>query len=349
MSTPATTRHSTEQVRAISPVLVTMVALCAWGAWNLIQDNATLVSGVGAYGYLAILVWAVYGAVIVAIVMALQRFARRPTAGIALALAWGGLASTYVAMEANAALSAILLRTINSDPHAWLTTPLVEESIKAVGVVGLAIIPIVGRFRALDGLFYGVLVGAGFQVVEDAIYTITSLFNDPLNPVADIFGTLVLRGFTIGLFTHAVFTGIVGAAIGWVAGSPAADRVKRSLGALGVLILVMVVHGVFNTQDSITPINVAAAIVPLLALLWILRLARRDEVAHLAEAATAAEGWGALGPGAVASIGAPRADSADDRKRGRRVLAFAWAADHLGTDSRQAQRAAQQLVGSAGQ
>jgi RsiW-degrading membrane proteinase PrsW (M82 family) len=181
--------------RLISPVLVTMLAFCAIGLAHLVQANGGITLALGISGIAGWVVWAIYGSIAVLIVLFAQRFAHRPAAGVLLALAWGGLAATWAAELANGGLSDIFIRLTGSDPHAWLSTPVVEESVKALGVIGLAMIPILRRFRALDGLFYGVLIGAGFQVVEDGVFTLTALFNDPLNPMADILGNVVLRGF----------------------------------------------------------------------------------------------------------------------------------------------------------
>jgi RsiW-degrading membrane proteinase PrsW (M82 family) len=332
------------RARLLSPILVAMVALCAVGARSMWQENAELTIGLGPGGIAAWVAWAVYGLVAVLIVVALQRFAHRPAWGVLLALAWGAFAATWAAEAANGAMSSIFLRTVGTDPHAWLSTPVVEESMKALGVLGLVLIPVLRRIRTLDGLFYGVLVGVGFQVFEDAIFTVTALFHDPTNPMGDILGNLILRGFTVGLFTHAVYTGVVGAAIGWVACSPAGERGRRVGGALLVFVLAMATHGLFNTQDSITPLRVGVAIVPFLVLLVVIRYARRDEVAFLATEARAQDGWGSLSADDIALMDGPRPATKDGRRLRDQVLTFAWAADRLGADSQQGQRAAEKLA-----
>jgi RsiW-degrading membrane proteinase PrsW (M82 family) len=314
-----------------------MLAFCALGFVQLWQDNGDLTVGLGLPGIATWTVWALYGLVAVLVVVLAQRFAHRPASGVLLALAWGGLAATWAATAANSALSEIFLRTTSNDPTTWLSAPVVEESVKALGVIGLVLIPILRRFRALDGLFYGVLVGAGFQIVEDAIYTISALFSHPGNPTGTIVATLVLRGLTIGLFTHAVYTGLIGAAIGWAASAPVGRRARRSAAAVVVVILMMVVHGEFNTQDDIDPITITASlgvfVVLLVAIVW----ARRDELACLARDAVTGGGWGVLTADEIASIDGPKPEAKPARKLRDRVRSFAWAADHLGVDHRRAQ------------
>jgi len=334
------------RVRTLSPVLLAMVAISAWGAWQLWQMDGQIALTLGPAGIAAVLAWVAYGAIAVGIVVALQRFARRPAWGVALALAWGGFAATWAAGEANGALSTIFVRTAGTDPHAWLSTPVVEESMKALGVLGLALIPVLRRVRALDGLFYGVLVGAGFQVVEDAIYTVNNLISTSGDPSITILGTIIMRGLTVGLFTHAVYAGIAGAAIGWAASAPAGRRAGWAASAVAVLLAMMVVHGIFNTQDTLTPVMLAASLVPFAVLLVVLWWARGEEVRHLADEAAANDGWGVLGVEERATITAPRPSTRGGRRARDRVLRFAWAADHLGPESRRAARAAGDVTGS---
>jgi len=346
VSTAAVGATAEARVRRISPVAVAMLIVIAIGAWNLWQVDGQLSIGLGLPGVAAWVAWAIYGLVAIAIVVALQRFADRPITGMVLALAWGGLAATWAAEGANAAASTIFLRVIDSDPHAWLSTPVIEESLKAVGVLGLVLIPVLRRVRPLDGLFYGVLVGAGFQVVEDAIYTTTSLFQNPGEPGPAIIATMVMRGFTIGLFTHAVYTGIVGAGIAWAACAPSGQRLRRSLGAIGIFVAVMAAHGIFNTQDTINPINLAAALIPFAVLLLVIRYARRGEIAFLAAEAASQDGWGELRTDEVALIGAARPDDKQTRRLRDRAIAFAWAADRLEPGTRRYRRAVERLRGA---
>ena len=330
--------------RRISPVAVVMLACIAIGAWNLWQSNGELTIGLGAPALAAWAMWAVYGLVAVAFVVALQRFADRPWTGILLALAWGSLAATWAAAEANGASSTIFLRLTGSDPHASLSSPVIEESAKALGVIGLALIPVLRRFRPLDGLFYGVLVGAGFQVFEDAVYAVNSLFKGGGDLGSQLVPLLILRGFTVGVFTHAVYTGLIGAAIGWVACAPGGQRLRRTLGAIAVVIAMMAVHGTFNSQDDLTPVTLAVAFLPFVVLLAVIWKARRSEVAFLAAEAARQDGWGELTADEIALIGAPKPADKHARRLRDRVIAYAWAADRLEPGTRGPRRAAERLA-----
>ena len=331
-------------VRRISPVAVVMLACIALGAWNLWQSNGELTLGLGAPAFAAWGMWAVYGLVAVAIVVALQRFADRPWTGILLALAWGSLAATWAAAEANGASSTIFLRLTGSDPHASLSSPVIEESAKALGVIGLALIPVLRRFRPLDGLFYGVLVGAGFQVFEDAVYALNSLFQGGGDIGSQLVPMLILRGFTVGVFTHAVYTGLIGAAIGWAACAPAGQRLRRTLGAIAVVVAMMAVHGTFNSQDDLTPVTLGVAFLPFVVLVAVIWKTRKSEVAFLAAEAARQDGWGELTADEIALIDAPKPADKHARRLRDRVIAYAWAADRLEPGTRRHRRAAERLA-----
>ncbi len=342
MPAPASGRAAA--VRRVSPVAVVMLACIALGAWDVWESNGELTLGIGAPAFAAWGMWAVYGVVAVALVVAFQRFTDRPWTGILLALAWGSLAATWAAAGANGASSTIFLRLTGTDPHASLSSPVIEESAKAVGVIGLALIPVLRRFRPLDGLFYGVLVGAGFQVFEDAVYALSSLFKGGGDVGSMLLPMLILRGFTVGVFTHAVYTGIIGAAIGWVACAPAGQRARRVLAAIAVTVAVMVVHGIFNSQDDLSAVTLAVAFLPMVVLVAIIIRTRRSEIAFLAAEAARQDGWGELTPDEIALVAAPRPADKRGRRLRDRVVAFAWAADRLEPGERRRRRAAQRLA-----
>ena len=331
-------------VRRISPVAVVMLGCIALGAWDLWQSNGELTLGIGTPAFVAWGMWALYGLVAVAIVVALQRFADRPWTGIMLALAWGSLAATWAAAGANLAMSTIFLRLTGSDPHAALSSPVIEESVKALGVIGLALIPVLRRFRPLDGLFYGVLVGAGFQVFEDAVYALNSLMQGTGDVGSMLVPMLILRGFTVGIFTHAVYTGLIGAAIGWVACAPAGQRLRRAFGAIAVAVAVMAVHGIFNSQDDLTPVTLGVAFLPFVVLVAVIWKARGSEVAFLAVEAARQDGWGELTGEEIALIGAPKPADKRARRLRDRAIAYAWAADRLEPGTRRVRRAAERLL-----
>ena len=93
--------------------------------------------------------------------------------------------------------------------------PVVEEVVKAIALMGLVVF-----FRSefdgvLDGIIYGMLVGFGFAMTENFLYFIGSFSESGWE---GLWTTIFLRSGAFGL-THAFFTGLVGAGIGFALGA----------------------------------------------------------------------------------------------------------------------------------
>ena len=88
-----------------------------------------------------------------------------------------------------------------------LTPGVVEESSKGVGLLLLLFIRRNTWITVVDGIVYGVLVGAGFALVENYWYFI----NHPEGSLA----TLILARIFLGWLLHSTFTACIGAAFGY--------------------------------------------------------------------------------------------------------------------------------------
>ena len=123
---------------------------------------------------------------------------------------------------------------------AVVVAPLVEETLKGLGLLAVVL---VGR-RALDGLVDGIvyagLVGLGFAFTENVLYLGTALLDGGEEGLVT---TFVLRG-VLSPFAHPLFTAATGA--GLVAASRARGAVPRGLLALLGLAAAVVLHGVWN-------------------------------------------------------------------------------------------------------
>ncbi len=143
-------------------------------------------------------------------------------------LAWGAVVATGLAlvlglvggMLSQTALAVLL----GQDPAAlaadgWdelaqaiLVAPVVEEAVKGLALL-LLLWLLADEFDNLrDGLIYGALVGLGFNLVESALYVIYDL----LETGQLAFGPQLAIRFTfLGLSGHAVYSALLGAALGW--------------------------------------------------------------------------------------------------------------------------------------
>ncbi len=162
---------------------------------------------------------------------------------------WGFTVAVVVALVFNT-LASVTISTIATRQAADFLTPVfvapvVEESIKGLGVLLVFVISVfaAGRRRApefsgvMDGIVYGSAVGFGFAIAEDLLYLAQAGTE-----------TFVVRRI-FGGFAHAAFTSLTGVGIGlipWV----------RS-GALKVLLPVvglsgaMFLHSIFNLTATL--------------------------------------------------------------------------------------------------
>ena len=103
-----------------------------------------------------------------------------------------------------------LLDLVNWVPTV-LVSPVIEETVKALGLVA-ALWLLRGRFRGMrDGIILGALVGLGFGIVETASYMVIA-WDTPGQP--SIESELLNRFALFGLTGHALWTGLAGAGLG---------------------------------------------------------------------------------------------------------------------------------------
>jgi len=148
-----------------------------------------------------------------------ELYDRQPVPLALLGFLWGGLIATFVmALEANTALIGIVGKLISPefarDWGASISAPFVEELAKGLGIVMLILLAR-DRFRSIyDGTVIGAFTGLGFQVFEDMIYTFSAA-----NLTASgaewkaVLTTFLSRGFIAGLWSHAMYSALVGAGI----------------------------------------------------------------------------------------------------------------------------------------
>ena len=234
-----------------------------------------------------------YAAPVVAVLLLLDLYEREPTSLLVAALLWGGVAATTLAGIANGGWG-LVVADLGGPAFAakWtaaLTAPFVEEILKGLGVV---MIYLIGRSElddVLDGFVYGALVGLGFAVVEDVFYFMAVFGGTPGGVLQGFF----LRVLASGLYSHVLYTGLVGMGIGLVV----SRRDDRGLGprlrvAGGLTAIAVFAHFLWNsplldlfpespwTAGELLAIPVAGAVkgLPLLAFVAIaVRLAWRRE------------------------------------------------------------------------
>lgn len=242
-SSPITRRSGT------IAIVATIVVLGVLGA-NALWDGLTVsLAVVGTpWAVMTSAIWVVYGVLLLLLFVRPARRTQLLTIGAVLALVWGGFAATGIAARANEAVETIVANSLTSLDSTWFTVsfpPIIEETLKMLGILLVAFLPGARRSGATAGLVFGVLVGAGFQVVENEVYTLQQMFDAGGPSGSVLLEMFFLRGF-VGVFSHIVFSGAIGAAIGWTLTAPRSDRLRRIALTVGVFILMVGLHSWSN-------------------------------------------------------------------------------------------------------
>ncbi len=221
-----------------------------------------------------------------------RRFADRltlPAGALVLGLIWGATVAVMSSIFGSRALHGLMATAWGPGwAERWspvLAAPLVEEVVKAAGVV-LVVAIAWGRVHGvLDGIVLGAFCGVGFQIVEGYAFamssTVVNRAGDVVEPVVAVF---LVRGVLAGLWSHPVFTAIVGAGVAYAA----TRRTSRSVWvAAGSLVAVIVLHAVWNSpllRDGLglgapgVLVGVMIKGLPAVCIVWwLVRWAKREE------------------------------------------------------------------------
>lgn len=247
--------------------------------YPLLAQSASVYPGPAA---LAAILWLVYAVVLAVIVYRLELFERRSPITMVGAFVWGAVVVSGIGVTAAPAMHDLVEKLIGPDLADWvpaIAAPLVEEPLKMLGVVALAFIPGARINSALDGLFFGLLVGLGFEVTESFLYTAQGAASEGGDYMIVVL-TFILRGVVGGLWNHPTYTGITGAGVGYFFGSKA-SAARRWTVMLGSLVVAMILHGFFDSPlvENGNPFvsSVVKGFPALVLLLVLLRIARRRE------------------------------------------------------------------------
>lgn len=222
--------------------------LVAYGLMHLLPQLARTLSYPAA-AVVSALLWTVYGLVFALVLYRFELFERRSPVTMFGAFIWGAVVVSGIAVvaapSAHELVDKLLPESMVGEWTAAFAAPLVEEPLKMLGVVALAFIPGARINSAVDGLFFGLMVGLGFEVAESYLYTISGATAEG-GSFSMVVLTFVLRGIVGGLWNHPTFTAITGAGVGYFFGS-AASLAKRTTALVGSLVVAMVLHGFFDS------------------------------------------------------------------------------------------------------
>jgi RsiW-degrading membrane proteinase PrsW (M82 family) len=204
----------------------------------------------------------------IAILWYLDRRERETPWLFAAAFLWGGLIATAFALpfntaaimavagwlEQNAALKDLLGPEAALMIGAPLAAPIVEETLKGIGIVLLFWLAR-GEFdNVRDGFIYGALVGAGFNWFESALYVQQNFVQFGAAPYGFQLG---MRYAWLGLAGHALFSGVFGASLGLARLGP--RRWYRFLAPVAGYLLAVVGHAWNNALPLFMALAAARA------------------------------------------------------------------------------------------
>lgn len=148
------------------------------------------------------------------IIYRFDQFEPEPASMIAIALFWGGVIALTFGGLSNAWLLSFLQHVVPAvQVDSWgaaIVAPINEELYKGLGLVLMYLMARSEFDSVMDGLVYGAMVGLGFQVMENIQYFMLAADEAGSGQVGAVVGMFFLRVVLSGLYSHMLFTGLMG-------------------------------------------------------------------------------------------------------------------------------------------
>ncbi len=224
-----------------------IVIVGATGVVTLVEQSFYRNISLGGWA-LSWLLLLLYALPVFAVVYVLDLYEREPLSLMIAAMVWGGAAATTLAAIGNAGWGLVVARVGGPELAArWtaaLTAPFVEEILKGLGVVLIYLIARDEVDDVMDGFVYGAVCGLGFAVVEDVFYFMSVFGGQPAGVLHGFF----LRVVASGLYSHVLYTGLVGMGIGYVVSRRShRSRERRILVCAGAFVVAAFAHFLWNS------------------------------------------------------------------------------------------------------
>ena len=262
-------------------------------------------------------------AIVVSVLLFIDRFEPEPLGMKLAALAWGGGVSIFFGIMGNEFVQYSVTEQTGDEVQGMIFSvvvgaPVVEELLKGLGVLVIVWARRTHISSAIDGLVYAGFAACGFLVVEDFTYFVRAVLTD-----GDL-GQMFFQRVVMGVFGHVMYTSCMGWATGW-----AVTRARSAAAGCGAVALGwftgILLHATWNGtavlsggDDELFDTFYIFIHVPLF-LLWFLFIAlamkreRRDAAAGLMP--YVAQGW--IVPSEIQMVCDPRS----------RRAALAWASN----------------------
>jgi RsiW-degrading membrane proteinase PrsW (M82 family) len=225
------------------------------------------------------------------IIYRFDQFEPEPASLIAVALLWGGIvALTFAAITNSYSLSFLQHVLSSTTVDSWgaaIVAPINEELYKGAGLVMIYLMARTEFDGLMDGLIYGAMIGLGFQVVENMQYFVHAAAESGAGQLGAVVSTYFLRVVIAGLYSHILFSGLMGFGFAYAVTKPDVPRPRRLGVAAFFVLLAWAAHFVWNSPwlESFTGLGAESFVLalavkglPFLFFLAILALvARRRE------------------------------------------------------------------------
>ena len=207
-----------------------------------------------------------------------DRYEKEPKSLLAAAFVWGSIPAIIVAIAVRVFFQLpvdLLGPQAIEAVRAGLVSPLIEEALK-----GLAIVFIALRYRlefddVLDGIIYGAMVGFGFAMTGNTLSYLGAFL---LRGFAGLDNTIFIEGIFYGL-NHGLYSAIFGAGLGYARLKH--DKWLRLAIPLAAFWLAVISHAVHNLalRAALGPslVSIAVTWLGLIAIIAIIAWALRKQ------------------------------------------------------------------------
>lgn len=180
--------------------------------------------------------------VVVPSLLWLDRYEAEPRSNLWIAFLWGTLVATTVSLVLNTGSLALLesVSRRSEDIGAVIVAPVVEETLKGLGIVLILVLHRREFDGIVDGIVYAGLTAAGFAFAENVFYLGRGVIEGGTEGLVGVF---ILRCI-LGPFAHPLFTACLGVGVG-VAVHTASTLVRVLAPAAG-LVCGMILHSLWN-------------------------------------------------------------------------------------------------------
>ena len=183
-------------------------------------------------------------AIVVSVLLFIDRFEPEPLGMKLAALAWGGGVSIFFGIMGNEYVQYSVTEQTGDEVQGIIFSvvvgaPVVEELLKGLGVLVIVWARRTHISSAIDGLVYAGFAACGFLVVEDFTYFVRAVLTD-----GDL-GQMFFQRVVMGVFGHVMYTSCMGWATGW-----AVTRARSTAAGCGAVALGwftgMLLHATWN-------------------------------------------------------------------------------------------------------